>query len=306
MLPRDAALSGWEQVFRTSERLSAGATTQLAVVRNTLDYLRDPVNFTYALDVPKTGPQPLVTFLTDTHVGYCQHYAGAAALLLRLAGIPTRVATGYATGTWDRDRYVVRGSDAHAWIEVYFEDYGWVPFDATSPAAAAQVSTAVDPTAPPRTQHASHSLSPRDIALVIIGFLAVGAMVVLVKRWRARERRTLAELLLRVVPGLAAPSTTMRAISPDLHRLGPSTAALAAEVEHRRFVPGAGGPDLDRHPWWRLWRALTADVGLVRGTWLLVFGAPPPERRSDGSVAAAGASAPSLGDSASVAPPPQG
>lgn len=302
-LPQDAALSGWEQVFRTAQRLSAGQTTQLGVVRNVLEYLRDPLNFTYSLTVPKTGPQPLVTFLTDTHVGYCQHYAGAAALLLRLAGIPTRVAVGYATGTRTPRGYEVRSSDAHAWIEVYFEGHGWVPFDATSASAAAQVSQAVDPTAPPRDRHVRASIEPRDIAKLIIGALAIGAMTLLLRRWRRRERWTLAELLLRVVPGLAGPSTTMRSIDGDLQRIGPATAALAHAVERDRFVPGAGGGQLDRHPWWRLWRALVRDVGVARGTTLLVFGAPPPERRSDGSVSTAG-SAPSLGEAASVAPPP--
>jgi transglutaminase-like putative cysteine protease len=302
-LPQDAALSGWEQVFRTAQRLSAGQTTQIGVVRNVLDYLRSPLNFTYSLSVPKTGPQPLVTFLTDTHVGYCQHYAGAAALLLRLAGIPTRVAVGYATGTPGANGYVVRRSDAHAWIEVYFEGQGWVPFDATSSSAAAEVSQAVDPTAPPRDRHVRASINPRDIAVLILGALAIGAMVLLLRQWRRRERRTLPELLLRVVPGVAGPATTMRAIDPDLRRIGPATAALAQAVERDRFVPGAGPGRLDQHPWRRLWRALVRDVGLVRGTWLLIFGAPPPDPRSDGTVAAAG-SAPSLGDSASVAPPP--
>lgn len=302
-LPQDAALSGWEQVFRTAQRLSAGETTELGVVRNVLDYLRDPVNFTYSLTVPKTGPQPLVTFLTDTHVGYCQHYAGAAALLLRLAGIPTRVAVGYATGTPGGGRYSVRGSDAHAWIEVYFAGHGWVPFDATAPSAAAQVSQAVDPTAPPRERHVSAAINPRDIAVVILAALAIAAMVLLLRRWQRRERRTLAELLLRVVPGVAGPSTTMRSIDADLRRIGPATASLAEAVERDRFVPGGRGQQLDDHPWWRLWRALVRDLGLGRGTVLLIFGAAPPDPRTDGSVAAAG-SAPSLGESASVAPPP--
>ncbi|MFN2389115.1 MAG: DUF3488 and DUF4129 domain-containing transglutaminase family protein [Actinomycetota bacterium] len=76
----------------------------------------------------------LTTFLTDTKAGYCQQFATAFALLARMNGLPSRVAVGFLPGATDiatPDTYVVRGTDAHAWPEVHFEGYGWVPFEPT-------------------------------------------------------------------------------------------------------------------------------------------------------------------------------
>jgi hypothetical protein len=73
-------------------------------------------------------------FLTESKEGYCDLYATATTLLCRFAGIPARTATGFAPGTPSEDnshKFVLRGSDQHAWTEVYFANYGWIPFDAT-------------------------------------------------------------------------------------------------------------------------------------------------------------------------------
>lgn len=91
---------------------------------------------TYTLDarpVPATK-DAAEFFLTESREGYCDLYATATTLLCRFAGIPARVVTGFAPGTASDDnphRYVLHGSDQHAWTEVYFQGYGWIPFDAT-------------------------------------------------------------------------------------------------------------------------------------------------------------------------------
>ena len=79
---------------------------------------------------------PLVDFVTRTHAGYCQHFAGAMALMLRYLGVPARVAVGFSSGVYDAKNGVwrVTDHDAHAWVEVWFRGYGWLPFDPT-PAA---------------------------------------------------------------------------------------------------------------------------------------------------------------------------
>jgi transglutaminase-like putative cysteine protease len=76
---------------------------------------------------------PLVDFLTRSHRGYCQMFSGAMALVLRLHGIPARVAVGFTTGTQNGAGapFVVTDHDAHSWVEVYFPGYGWLPFDPT-------------------------------------------------------------------------------------------------------------------------------------------------------------------------------
>lgn len=83
-------------------------------------------------------------FLTESREGYCDLYATAMVILCRHAGIPARVATGFAPGTAipdsektdeerrdKREKYLLTGNDQHAWAEVYFARYGWVVFDAT-------------------------------------------------------------------------------------------------------------------------------------------------------------------------------
>jgi hypothetical protein len=76
---------------------------------------------------------PLVAFVTRTQQGYCQHFAGAMALMLRYLGIPARVAAGFTSGAYDADRGTWRVNDrnAHTWVEVWFDHYGWLPFDPT-------------------------------------------------------------------------------------------------------------------------------------------------------------------------------
>jgi hypothetical protein len=67
----------------------------------------------------------------DTKTGYCQHFAGAMALMLRLLGIPARVAAGFLPGVYHGDFWQVTDHDAHTWVEVWFRGFGWLPFDPT-------------------------------------------------------------------------------------------------------------------------------------------------------------------------------
>jgi transglutaminase-like putative cysteine protease len=82
---------------------------------------------------PEPGEPALVAFVTRTKQGYCQHYAGAMALMLRFLGIPARVAAGFTSGSYDRDKHEWKVTDheAHDWVEVYFPGWGWMPFDPT-------------------------------------------------------------------------------------------------------------------------------------------------------------------------------
>jgi protein-glutamine gamma-glutamyltransferase len=77
------------------------------------------------------GP-PLARFL-EVKRGYCQHFAGAMALMLRYVGVPARVAAGFTSGTYDQRKHewTVTDHNAHTWVEVYFPEYGWIPFDPT-------------------------------------------------------------------------------------------------------------------------------------------------------------------------------
>ena len=93
--------------------------------------LADP--FTYDLDVePVADSGALLEFLTGSRRGFCQQFATTMAVLVRELGYPSRVAVGFRSGTLEGGSYVVQNLDAHAWVEVYFPNYGWVEFDPTN------------------------------------------------------------------------------------------------------------------------------------------------------------------------------
>jgi transglutaminase-like putative cysteine protease len=81
---------------------------------------------------PPVGPGPvLADFMLHSHRGYCQMYSGSMALVLRLHGIPARVAYGFTEGSQTQSGYKVTDRDAHSWVEAYFPKYGWIPFEPT-------------------------------------------------------------------------------------------------------------------------------------------------------------------------------
>jgi transglutaminase-like putative cysteine protease len=96
-------------------------------------YLR---TFPYSLDVPHPPSSREVAdyFLFDLQQGYCDYYATSMVVLTRAAGVPSRLAMGYANGTYNLNskRFVVTEADAHSWVEIYFPNIGWVPFEPTA------------------------------------------------------------------------------------------------------------------------------------------------------------------------------
>jgi transglutaminase-like putative cysteine protease len=93
---------------------------------------REP--FYYTLQPPRLGTNPTDAFLFETRRGFCEHYAGSFAVLMRLAGIPSRIVLGYLGGELNPvgDYYMIWQSDAHAWVEVLIEGRGWVRVDPTA------------------------------------------------------------------------------------------------------------------------------------------------------------------------------
>ena len=135
--PLRFAGSPYARTERLARRLTAGAPTAYDAVRRVQDHFRSG-GFTYS-ERPPSRRYPLDAFLFQDRIGYCQQFSGAMALMLRMAGIPARVATGFSPGSLNRDtgEYRVRDLDAHSWVEVYFNGIGWVTFDPTPPAAPA-------------------------------------------------------------------------------------------------------------------------------------------------------------------------
>jgi len=99
-------------------------------------YLIGHYSYTLNLTAP-TGPNadPLSYFLFVRRAGHCEYFATAMTVLLRSLGVPARYVTGFLPGEYNDvgGDYIIRGSDAHAWVEVYFNGYGWLTFDPTPP-----------------------------------------------------------------------------------------------------------------------------------------------------------------------------
>lgn len=108
------------------------AVTPYAKVENIIGWLH---RYPYSLDIPPVPPgrDAVDHFVFDLKKGYCEQFASALAVLGREVRLPTRLVTGYATGTFNPFtlNYEVRERDAHAWVEVYFSNAGWVAFDAS-------------------------------------------------------------------------------------------------------------------------------------------------------------------------------
>jgi len=127
-------LRPYRPLYLLAERVAGGAKSPYAAAVALERWFRVGGGFLYDQHPPHPpGVPPLVDFVTRTHEGYCQHFAGAMALMLRYLGIPSRVAAGFTSGVYDRKHgeWVVSDRDAHAWVEVWFRGWGWLPFDPT-------------------------------------------------------------------------------------------------------------------------------------------------------------------------------
>jgi transglutaminase-like putative cysteine protease len=138
--PRPAApailASAYAPVYGLVRRLRARAATQYAYVKAVLGYLGRGFSYT---ETPPVRRYPLVDFLLRDKAGYCQQFSGAMALLLRMGGVPARVASGFTPGARGAGgQWIVTDIDAHAWVEVWFPKYGWVRFDPTPKSAPAR------------------------------------------------------------------------------------------------------------------------------------------------------------------------
>ena len=128
------------RVWQLAQRLREQAETPYEYVLAVNNFLRDP-SFRYTERPPAVpeGRAPLDAFLFDSRRGYCQQFSGAMALLLRMGGVPARVATGFSPGGQrDSGEWIIRDTDAHSWVEAWFDGIGWVTFDPTPPATPAR------------------------------------------------------------------------------------------------------------------------------------------------------------------------
>jgi transglutaminase-like putative cysteine protease len=122
--------SPYARLYELSQALKAQTRTPFAYAQAILNRVQSGESYS---ESPPPARLPLVDFMFGNRLGYCQHFSGAMALMLRMGGIPARVASGFSPGRFDskRDEYIVRDDDAHSWVEAYFPGIGWQTFDPT-------------------------------------------------------------------------------------------------------------------------------------------------------------------------------
>jgi protein-glutamine gamma-glutamyltransferase len=307
-LPHHAVNPALYPVQALARSLKAGTTNPYQYVEAVNRYLHH--GFTYVRNPPRSV-QPIPTFLLHTKRGYCQQFAGAMALLLRMGGVPARVAVGFATGSLDRatHTFTVRAREAHAWVEVWFPHYGWVTFDPT-PAQPNVAGTALtgqqsgklhgdqsirgskfpNKNAPAprltrpgqathqRAQAASSGISATVIvisAAVLLIVLAAAARLLRKPRAIVQSPGQLTRELERAFARCGRPlkqEVTLAQLAGSLQSANPEAAAYVRSVRLARFAPGALPPTSAQRRALRGWLARGRGV---RGRLKALLALPP-------------------------------
>lgn len=196
-----------------ASQLAAGQSNAFDTALVVEEYVRSTITYNENIDAPPENQDVVDYVLFESQEGYCEYYASAMAVLLRAEGIPSRVAGGYFPAPFDANAggHLYREKNAHLWVEVFFPEYGWIPFEPTANrdqldygdlTAAAQEPTlptpvptpppaAAEPTPPPvvETPEQQPPFTPPDIlsdparlagwvALAVAAIVAVGALAV--------------------------------------------------------------------------------------------------------------------------------
>jgi protein-glutamine gamma-glutamyltransferase len=303
--------SGYGRMYELAQQLTAGAATDYDAVKAIERHLQN--NYVYSERVP-TRPLPLMGFLFEERRGYCQQFSGAMALMLRMSGIPARVAAGFSPGSYNKDtgEFRVRDLDAHSWVEVWFTGIGWVPFDPTPAAAPAESQSSAAATSAAaadagevkaRQGVAAERVGEPDSAagdggggvsplipvvlLLALGLVGGGAFVMTRRAKRLhglgvperaevqlRELRRTLERLGWDVPA----ATTLLTLERRLGRsAGPASAAYAGALRANRYDPrGPAGPGLNERRAVRRELSRGSIGDRLRGLFAMPPGGPRP------------------------------
>jgi transglutaminase-like putative cysteine protease len=293
------AASPYAREYALAQQIRNATTDPYDFVRKVIARVQRDARYTES--PPSPGRlAPLDAFLFRDHAGYCQHFAGATALLLRMGGVPARVVAGFSPGSRDGATHVIRDLDAHSWVEVYFPQIGWVTFDPTpgdSPARSQQTDTVLSRSAIPASRKRPSPAGDRlsdpqaggaaaatgggggDVGLwlalggVALALIAttVGAAVLRRRRLARSDDPDLEELRIAlrrsgrgIVPGL-----TLAKLERMLHG-GDGAGSYVASLRVARY--GAGGSPPTPRQRRALRRELAAGLGVggrIRALWAL-------------------------------------
>lgn len=125
------------RIKQLAQQITANAPTEYDKAAKVEQYLKAHYAYTLDLRGPRTA-DPLAHFLFTGRAGNCEYFAAAMTVMLRDVGIPARYVGGFLSGQYNDvgGDWIVRASDAHVWVEVFFPGYGWITFDPTPPGDA--------------------------------------------------------------------------------------------------------------------------------------------------------------------------
>jgi len=272
--------------------LAAGQPSRFDTARAIEGYVRDAIAYREDIEAPPRGQDVVDYVLFDSKQGYCEYYASAMAVLLRLNDIPARVVGGYFAVPYDAevDGFLYRERNAHLWVEAYFPGHGWIPFEPTAsqgrltygadqaptpvatPSPAAE-STPVPGSTPPvgdDTAGGTGPTTPAGGASTTLGWwalggavlLAVGALALLAAwSWGLRGLSPAGGLYARALRagrwlGLRpSPATTPREYADQLGRSVPAAARPARVVSDYYARESFGGRPAEPGAAADAWRA---------------------------------------------------
>jgi hypothetical protein len=203
-----------DRVRLLGQRIIRSAPDREAATRAVETYLRGHATYNLDSPVPKAGEDAVDNFLFVSHTGFCEQFAAAEVVLLRAAGVPARLATGFAGGEPSGDHRTLVGRDGHAWVEVWYQGIGWAASDPTAGTRLADAS----PTH--RISSWLHGARGRLIAggcLLVVTALAV-LVVWWLRRWarRAADRRDARQTPDRPLPPVLAAFDRLQAALDDV------------------------------------------------------------------------------------------
>jgi hypothetical protein len=227
------------EVSTLAQQITSGVTSRYQKVVALEQYLRSHETYTLNAPVPPAGKDAVDDFLFHTHVGFCELFASAEAVMLRTLGIPTRLVSGLAYGAQDGSERLYTAANAHAWVEVYYPGVGWSPADPTAGVPIAPGPPSNDSLFSRAFDAVASALPGGRLSLAVLG-----AVVLVIGGWAVRS-------LLRG-EGLLWPGRRRRAkgeppgpvlaaylrVTEDRH--GPPPRATAETA--RQYLARIGGP----------------------------------------------------------------
>jgi transglutaminase-like putative cysteine protease len=242
-----------ERVYTLARDLTTTAVNPYDRAIALENYLR---TIPYTLDVD-TAPfnQDIVDyFLFDLQKGYCDYYATAMVVLARAAGLPARYVTGYIGENFDEINqvYIITADQAHAWTEIYFPGYGWIPFEPTPGRVALERLTEQQPRSlpddfelnmPPLVPESRFSMEngPQLVGLTIFLILILALLVWFVS-----------EVMLYLTPKKSLPEKVFRRLYGISHRIGIPLNQSDTPYDYARKL-NRYLDILHRERWWSGW-----------------------------------------------------